>query len=357
MTSLTDLLSPYPIVVNLASVLPLGDLFNLSKTNSILRAALHGFKVPQSNGNPRLNIPVRPTLFIGQHETPFWRNLKGKSLLLCSESQHTRGDKVRGCLMCSMPVCEACIIKASFGKRDEKTFQHRTRSVCPECYESGNPHIEQLLECTKGKKPLQNLSDTDTTCICTAKDGHLCLKCKTEQKTNLEAKLSKCYGEGCSETKPGGFSGRICLWCDLRLPTERSRAEARRDYDKRHLLARSHSSYERPPEDEIVDPAEQQAIWRAEEERFQELRAVSHHRETTAQAAEDERWRRSEALRRSDSMYYPPPPVVRSRTDGFAESSRRQRSDSTVTTLVERDQSILPSYESCKEDTTMEEGQ
>ena len=45
MASLLDLLSPYPILETLVSVLPLGDLFNLSKTNSSFRAALHGFPV------------------------------------------------------------------------------------------------------------------------------------------------------------------------------------------------------------------------------------------------------------------------------------------------------------------------
>ena len=45
MAPLLDLLSQYPILENLVSVLPLGDLFNLSKTNSNFRAALHGFLV------------------------------------------------------------------------------------------------------------------------------------------------------------------------------------------------------------------------------------------------------------------------------------------------------------------------
>ncbi|KAL2059627.1 hypothetical protein ABVK25_000920 [Lepraria finkii] len=357
MAALLDLLSPYPILENLVSMLPLGDLFSLSKTNSAFRAALHGFQLARSNGESPFTTPVRPTLCIGQHETLFWRNLNAKSPGLFSESQHTRGDKNRGCLMCAMPVCEACIIKASFGKRDEKTFQHRTRSLCPECYNSETPHIEQSLKEVKGKRPIHSLSDTEPTCICTAKDGHLCLKCKTEQKSDLETKLSRCYGEGCSKTKPCGFSGRVCLWCDLRLPGERSRAEARRDYDKRHLLARTHSSFERPPEDEIIYPAEQEAIWQAEEERFRELSAVSEQRRTTASTAEDERWRRSEALRCSDSMFYPPPPVVRHRTDHIAESSGRQRSDSTASILVERDQPILPSYGTCSLGATAEESQ
>ena len=348
MAALIDLLSPYPILENVVCVLPLGDLFRLSKTNSAIRAALHGFEPAQSSA-------VRPNLWIGQHETPFWKNLKAKSLLLCSETQHTRGDRIRGCLMCSLPVCEACIIKASFGKRDEKTFQHRTRSLCPGCYDLQTPHKELSLKGMSIKRSIHSLGVP--TCICTAKDGHLCLKCKTEQKSDLQAKLSQCYGKGCWERQPGGFSGRICLWCDLRLPGERSRAEARRDYDKRHLLAKAHSSYEHPPEDEVIFTAEQEAIWWAEEERFRELRAVERQRRVTASLAEDERWRRSEDLRRSDSMLYPPPLVIRHETDHVAETFGRQRPDSATSTLVEQGGSVPPSYESCNLNATVEESQ
>ena len=248
--------------------------------------------------------------------------------------------------MCSMPVCEACIIKESFGKRDEKTFQHRTRTLCPECYDAGIPHIDQTLKPgMKGKDAIHSLSETGSTCICTPKDGHLCLRCKIEQRSNLAVKLARCYGQGCTWTRPGGFSARICLWCDLRLPGERSRAEARRDYDARHLLARSHSSFEHRVDEELVFPKEQERIWRMEEERFRELRNLSARRQRTGESAEQERWHRTEALRRPDSMFYPPPPMERQRADNAAENNGRQGYLSALPSFVGREPPPLPSYE------------
>lgn len=339
MASLLDLLSPYPILETLVSALPLGDLFNLSKTNSLFRAALRGFPIPatvrgQLKGKSRATAEIRPTLQIGEHDTIFWRNLKARSPLLCSEPQHTRGDKIRGCRMCSMPVCEACIIKASFGKRNENTFQSRTRSLCGHCYDTGNPHkLEPLGSEGPTSPPFRSLRRTQWTCLCTAKDGHLCLQCKTEQK---QFDIDECFGEGCSDMKAGGFQSRVCLWCDLRLPGERSRAEARRDYDKRHLLARTHSSVERPAEeddddDDLEDPSEQRALWDSllpsasagqesstskvkapaydladdpfERQRREELDAVSTKRQWTAATADDWRWYRAEVRTLASSCY------------------------------------------------------
>jgi len=398
MATLLDLLSPYPVLENLVSVLPRGDLFNLCKTNSRFRAALHGFQVPitmggRTKGKSPATRPLRSSLRIGEHDTAYWKNLKARSALLCSEPHHTRGHKIRGCLMCSMPVCEACIIKASFGKRNENTFQSRTRSLCTECYDSGKPHkAESLLGFEKQICP-PLFRRAEWNCICTAKDGHLCLRCKTEQK---QLDIDQCFGEGCSETKTGGFPARVCLWCDLRLPGERSRAEARRDYDKRHLLARNHSSYERLPEDDdLDDPATQRAMWESsspsassghtsgtrkakvpnydhlEDERKRELDAVSTNRLLTATAAEDERWSRAELLRRGDLMFYPPPPTpVPKKEVGFqvggssgeahsedsegrngpfpaAGSLTWHRLDSTASTLLQGADESPPTYDSC----------
>ena len=236
--------------------------------------------------------------------------------MLCSELNHTRGNNIRGCLMCSMPVCEACIIKESFGKRDEKTFQHRTRTLCSDCYDSETPHIEQALKPgMEGKDVIHRLRKTWSTCVCTPKEGYLCLRCKIEQRSKMAVKLARCYGQGCTRTQLGGFPGRICLWCDLRLPGERSRAEARRDYDARHLLARSHSSFERPVDEEFVSSAQvkKNLIYMAER---------------------DERLRRFEALPRPKSTFYPPPPVIRQRTDNAAESNGRQHYVATSSNLV-----------------------
>jgi len=236
-----------------------------------------------------------------------------------------RGESIRSCRVCSMPVCEACIFKSSFGKWDERTFSNRTRSLCPDCY---NLPGERL-------------------CICTAKDGHLCIECKTKQKYHAEENLNQCHGEGCSKTKEGGFAGRVCLWCDRRLPSENNRATARRDYDLRHLLARSHSMYEHSSDDNIVDPASRAShatpykakarlLDPIEEERQRLLSNVSARRSLTADAAEEERWRRSESLRRSET-FKPPPPIRRQRTTPAMNSKSWRDTDSIAPTLVERD--------------------
>lgn len=375
MASLIELLRAYPILVNLVAVLPLGDLFNLSKTNSTIRVALHGFS-DRFLEKPSLLVVVRPALFIGGHNTSHWRNLKARSSLCCSEPQHTRGDKVKGCLMCSMPVCQACIIKASFGKRDENTFPNRRRSLCVECFNSGNPHQETSLNDEEDFFQISYFMRTE--CICTAKDGHLCLRCKTKQNSKLDSGNKQCYGIGCSRSEQDGFGGRVCLWCDLPLPRERSRAESRRDYDSRHLLARRHSSYDQYPEeeaeDDITDNAEPETIGtlscfnssasertpsprkakvsvsdRFEDARRREVERVSERRQFTASTAEEQRWHKTEALRRSESGYRAP---LQTRIPGpslsfAAPISVRTHFESTTSTLIVEDDLSLPSYESC----------
>jgi len=332
MASLLDLLSPYPVLEDLASFSGLGDLINLSRANSKYRAALHNFQLPSQKGKGNF-CSVRPALLIGQHNTVFWKNLKAKSILCCSEPRHKAGSyKVSPCRICSMPVCEACIIKASFGKRNENTFHSRCRKLCADCWSSGTPHKKQLLNGTSNKEPPSYLESATLRglCTCSAKDGHLCLECKTEQNAELTMESSRCFGYGCTSTEAEGTSwaGRVCLWCDLPLP--RSRAESRREYDAQHLIARSHSSYERPFEEENLDLAEEQrmleldALSRAKQDaaaaisavkrpghafgddpldarRVQELDETLQRRHlAVAAAAEEQRWQRSESLRRHE---------------------------------------------------------
>ena len=319
MPSLLELLRAYPILVNLVAVLPLGGLLNLSKTNSIIRAALHGF----SDGfleKPSLLTAVRPSLFIGRHNTSHWKSLKAKSPLCCSEPQHTRGDKVNGCLVCSMPVCQACIIKASFGKSSQNTFPNRIRSLCVECFNSGNPHQETSLN---GEEAIiQTSYFRRTECICTAK-GHLCLRCKTKQNSKLDSRNSECYGTGCSRSEQDGFGGRVCLWCNLPLPRERSRAGSSRDYDSRHLFAPTHSS--------------------------SASEGTPSRRKVKVVAYEEQRWCRSEALRRSESGCRA---LLPARIPGplltlAAPVPIGTHFELTASILNAKDDSSLPSYESC----------
>ena len=124
MAHLFDLLSAYPVAETLAQALPLASLVNLSKVNAEHRAILHGFPRPIATKDGEYESKIRPDLYICFHQTDYWRNLKIKSQLLCSEQKHTKGPNPRGCRMCSMPVCEGCIVKGSFGKH-ENTFQNR----------------------------------------------------------------------------------------------------------------------------------------------------------------------------------------------------------------------------------------
>ena len=375
MPSLLVLLCTYPVLENLVAVLPIGDLFNLSKANSDCRAVLHGFPI-SSMSNPSSPTTVRPALSIGSHNTSHWRNLKIKSPLCCSEPQHTRGAKIKGCLLCSMPVCEACIIKASFGKHDENTFANRTRSLCVECFDLGNSHQESSLNDEEYVVLTSSLIRTE--CICTARDGHLCLKCKTKQNSKVGIRTNKCYGIGCSKSISDSFGGRVCLWCDLPLPRERSRAESRRDYDARHLLARTHSSYEQTvgegPEDDSIDSAKPETVRTSspltspaperttspkkgkavahdpfEDERKRELERVSERRLFTAWGLEEERWRRSENLRSLNFMCRaPPPPMIQGRILSHrVEKSPRCPSDSIASNQPAEEELSPPSYDSC----------
>lgn len=211
MGSLLNVILIQPIQECLLSSLPLGDLFNLSKTSSAFRAAFHGFQFEQRNQELLSSTQLRPPLLIGQHNTWHWKSCKSRSLLLCSEPHHVRGDKVRGCRMCSMPVCEACIIRSSFGKRDERKYSNRTRSLCPDCYALGNVHRERLSKGTGLESGPPYLNPGEPVCTCTANDGHLCIRCKAGQKSDMEKNLDRCHGKGCSRAKEGGFAGRVCL--------------------------------------------------------------------------------------------------------------------------------------------------
>ncbi len=265
MAVLLDLLSPYPILENIVSSLTIGDLFNLSKVNSVYRSTLHGFEGSCfGERRPIANRGVRSALQIGFHRTVFWENLKRRSQLRCSEPHHIRGTSPTGCLLCSAPVCEACIIKASFAKRNENTFQNRHRPLCFQCWDTGKQHMKHSIQVvgTIPRKSYPDQAAEGEFCTCTARNGHLCLACKTEQN-NMNGPET-CYGQDCPNSNPEGnaisMEGRVCLWCSRQLPGSRSRAESRRNYDARYLFARSISSYDRSSDDQDLDTFEEQRM-------------------------------------------------------------------------------------------------
>lgn len=113
MADLYDILFPMPIVSTLSNYLGLEDVINLSRANSKCRAILHGFATPEPlSPIMRTNEEVRPSVYIGQHQTIYWKTLKAKSRK-CVESFHTIGTTPEPCMSCSMFVCEACIVKVS----------------------------------------------------------------------------------------------------------------------------------------------------------------------------------------------------------------------------------------------------
>ena len=216
MPALLDLLQIYPIVETLAAFLPFGSLLELSRTDSSYRATLHGF--PSSYGLVRTSdTNICNNLNIGHHETRLWRRLKSLTLKECSETGHTKGMSPKGCLMCSLPVCQACIVKNSFGKK-EHTFPSRRRNLCQKCWDTGNIHAERL-RCGPSCPKVVDYGEIEL-CRCTAKDGILCCDCKEQQRSDLQQKLSHCAGYGCGTSVPhSDMSRRICLWCTLVLPS------------------------------------------------------------------------------------------------------------------------------------------
>lgn len=235
MTTLLDLLSSFPILEAILSVLPLGSLLGLSKVNSDYRAVLHGFSFINEDSGLAQGTNIRLRLHIGEHQTGTWRHYKSISQLECSERHHTRGENVRGCRVCSMPVCEACIVKSSFGKR-ENTFQARARRLCKECWAIGNPHAEKLQPDVHAIALLDY--DFSEICRCTARDGTLCLGCKEHRNSEYIRQLACCIGYSCTndELDYDTTAGRICLWCDRILPGRRSREDRRKEYNLRDLL-------------------------------------------------------------------------------------------------------------------------
>lgn len=113
MPDLLDLIYHWPIVSTLALHLGVGDLIQLSRTNSSYRAALHGFPLPRPDDGASNWIRVRAEIFIGMHQSSYWRNLKSIAHMWCAEANHRRGYRAELCRYCSIPVCDACVVRVS----------------------------------------------------------------------------------------------------------------------------------------------------------------------------------------------------------------------------------------------------
>lgn len=116
-----DVLSPWPVVSSLVCYLEVGDLLNLARSSADCRAILHGFPLPcipdglsslsSQPSDDGSNSSIRKDLYIGEHQTPQWKALKRFAQFNCMEPNHKKGSTPKPCRYCSMPVCEACIVK------------------------------------------------------------------------------------------------------------------------------------------------------------------------------------------------------------------------------------------------------
>lgn len=166
------------------------------------------------------------------------------ALLLCSEPDHTKGSSAKPCRLCSLPVCEGCIVKASIAKR-EVSLQMCRVYYCIDCWVSGNQQRERrhpgsVTSVFRADSPN---SKSESCCVCSVQDKWLCLKCKTAQRSLAESRHVRCAGHGCSKLiQPGGQMGCICLLCGLY--SRQGRETSRREYDSIHLSARIFSAWD-----------------------------------------------------------------------------------------------------------------
>jgi hypothetical protein len=134
MTTLLDIVYPWPVVSVLVSHLGIADLLNLSRINTKFRAVLHALPLPlpSPSPSPESNSSlgdfeaqlIRSDIYLGRHRTPYWTSLKAISQKQCAEQTHRKGTKADLCRQCSMPVCDACIVRV-------RTRLHYSRLILP----------------------------------------------------------------------------------------------------------------------------------------------------------------------------------------------------------------------------------
>ncbi|EXJ86013.1 hypothetical protein A1O1_06382 [Capronia coronata CBS 617.96] len=227
--NLETLVSLWPVAISLSQHLPAGDLITLSRSSASLRALLHGFGKPQHWNLPADPTVVRGELNIGRHGTLYWQQLKNQAPFECSSRTHTKGPTPKPCRYCSKPICDACIVRSSFARGHENTFQNRTRSLCEKCWEGGNPsQSERFLlnpphDAPSKRKWYDPDGSTKDYCTCTLKDdGWLCLECKDLQNWEaMSSAVTVCHGKDCREPLDDEKERRrICLWCNKALPRQ-----------------------------------------------------------------------------------------------------------------------------------------
>ncbi|QKX55895.1 uncharacterized protein TRUGW13939_02994 [Talaromyces rugulosus] len=216
MPELLDIIYPWPVVSTLALYLGVGDLIQLSRVSTGCRAALHGFPRPRPDDGAGDWIRVRAEIFIGMHQSSYWRNLKSIAQMSCAEANHRRGYRAELCRYCSIPVCDACVVRESFGQ-GTSAWRTRTRHLCVDCWASGTPHKNRNFSKPPSATVKYSFAPGDGDfCRCTATDGWLCAGCRKKQCTDVAAQRERCFGEGCSRLAGLEKERRsVCLWCDM----------------------------------------------------------------------------------------------------------------------------------------------
>jgi hypothetical protein len=249
--TLLSIVRQWPIASNIAKHLPAGSLINLSRSSTSLRGVLHGFDDWTTvEPNVTADLPTHTTpedviedvsscrvLHIGAHRTPCWEGLKRAAPFACSSKTHTKGNKTKPCLYCSMPVCESCIVKHSFAKT-ENTFKNRCRFMCQRCWDTENVQKQRRYSgrpSAADRRSHKSEFWAGQFCTCTSKDGWVCNDCK--EKQNQEARLEAmtvCYGEKCAIVLDTDKDRRkICLWCDKPMPRGRASLESKIAFDQK----------------------------------------------------------------------------------------------------------------------------
>ncbi|ERF75148.1 hypothetical protein EPUS_06188 [Endocarpon pusillum Z07020] len=254
--TLLDVVRHWPVASNLAQHLPAGSLINLARSSTSLRGILHGFDTsriaeaqsdspsgigPPSEDATQISRP-RKVLYIGSHRTPYWEGLKRSAPFTCSSRTHTKGDKTGSCRYCSMPICESCVVKHSFGK-NENTFKNRCRFMCKRCWDSSNVQKQRRYSGRAGavdEYSHRSAAQARVFCICTSKDGWVCNECKEKQNMDARADGTRvCHGQNCGNILEDDKDRRkICLWCDKPIPRGRASMESRIAFDQKMMDAR-----------------------------------------------------------------------------------------------------------------------
>lgn len=153
----------------------------------------------------------------------------------CSEPYHTKGSSTKPCRICSAPVCDGCIVKASFAKEEVTLHMCRAYS-CIECWISRKP--------LQDRRPAGSVDeDNDNFCICSTQDKWLCLQCKHIRRRFSASQMIQCEGRECLTIMESAcYGGITCLLCGLE--TRPGREISQREYDSIHLSARFFTAFD-----------------------------------------------------------------------------------------------------------------